>query len=705
MHLSSKIFLAGGLFGLPLILNAQERTVDLPGYQISESEDPSLTLLSLESAQSELAKVAGGSEVVSAERYLTGRASTVADTFALSPGVFAQSRFGSDEARLSIRGSGLQRTFHGRGIRVMQDGIPLNQSDGGFDFQAIEPTAAAYINVWRGANAPAFGATTLGGAIDYISYNGRNSPPTSYRLEGGSYGYLRGTAMGGFSSDDIDAFGAITHFRVDGFRDHAEQRNNRFFGNLGIRLSETAETRFFLSATDTNSELPGSLTKAELYDDPRQADTSFYGSVNYDNRRDFELVRLANKTTIRSGSTLWNFSAGWTYKDLDHPITPFVGVIDYLSNDALVGVDFTLEGMLFGQSNQLVGGVLYTRGQTNAATFQNLAGERGPLVQDNDQVAENLEAFVENQLRFDSHWTLIAGFSAAQSDRKNTRLYTASTPNSPFYFPPAPGTILSYDRTFKHFSPRTGLRWDASDWQFFANISGSFEPPSFSEAVSGAGLSSAARQAQKGTTYEIGTRGEEGAIRWDVSLYHAKLRNELLVIVDPVSQTPLTTNADRTTHEGIEAGIEWDLIGSDDAESGENRLVFRGAWTLGDFTFDNDPVYGNNIIAGLPKHLLRAELLWMHIDGWYAGPTVEWVPEKSFIDHRNTFAADPYSLLGFKGGRRVSTGLSWFVELRNAFDKIYAATTGVIENANGMDQRQFLPGDGRSVFAGIDIRW
>jgi hypothetical protein len=61
----------------------------------------------------------GGIETIDPERYLKGRSSTFAETFFLSPGVIAQSRFGSDEARMSIRGSGLQRTFHGRGIRVL----------------------------------------------------------------------------------------------------------------------------------------------------------------------------------------------------------------------------------------------------------------------------------------------------------------------------------------------------------------------------------------------------------------------------------------------------------------------------------------------------------------------------------------------------------------------------------------------------------
>ncbi|RYD25841.1 MAG: TonB-dependent receptor, partial [Verrucomicrobiaceae bacterium] len=102
---------------------------------------------------------------------------------------------------------------------------------------------------------------------------------------------------------------------------------------------------------------------------------------------------------------------------------------------------------------------------------------------------------------------------------------------------------------------------------------------------------------------------------------------------------------------------------------------------------------------------IRGELLWEHAAGWYAGPTFEWVPVKSYVDHRNTLSADPYALVGFKFGRRQEQGLSWFVEARNLTDERYAATHDVVDDALGADGPRFLPGDGRSVYGGIEWRW
>ncbi len=660
---------------------------------------PALTVPTAEVARAELALVPGGAEVIEADRYLTGRASTVADTFFLSPGVFAQSRFGSDEARLSIRGSGLQRTFHGRGIRVLQDGVPLNLADGGFDFQAIEPTATAYINVWRGGNALAYGSSTLGGAIEYISRTGRNAPGGFARLEIGSWDYLRATIAGGVANQEADAYASFTQQSQTGFRDHAKQNNQRLFTNAGWRLADNIETRLYLTAVKTDSELPGSLFKSELKTDPTRRN-SVPLTITQDQKRDFELLNIADKTTIRNGDTTWDFSAAWSYKDLDHPISP---VIDQLSNNLLAGATVTNTADLFGRDNRLRAGLLISRGETDSVNFDNVNGRRGARTQRDEQVATNVEVFGEDQLALGGGFTGILGANAGRNIRKNDRIFTLVAP-------PA-GTITSYDRSYDNVSPKIGVRWDdaAKNTQVYANVSGSYEPPSFSETATGTGASSAAREAQTATTFELGTRGTRGPVRWDGAVYYAKVRDELLTVIDPVSLLSLTTNADRTTHAGVELAAEADLLGANWDDKPANRLVARSSWTYGRFKFDGYRTaafdYSGKTLAGLPPHLIRGELVWENAAGWYAGPTFEWVPVKAYIDHRNTFAADPYAIFAFKFGRRLESGLSWFVEARNLADKKYAATTGVIDNAAGVDQRQFLPGDGRSVYAGIEYRF
>ena len=79
-------------------------------------------------------------------------AATIKDVLDYVPGVFVQPKWG-DDTRLSIRGSGLSRNFHLRGVQLYMDGIPINTADGFGDFQEIDPTAYRYVEVYKGANA------------------------------------------------------------------------------------------------------------------------------------------------------------------------------------------------------------------------------------------------------------------------------------------------------------------------------------------------------------------------------------------------------------------------------------------------------------------------------------------------------------------------------------------------------------------------
>jgi iron complex outermembrane receptor protein len=651
----------------------------------ADREPVSKTVPTAAESRKELAKVPGGTEVVEADRYLRGRASTMADTFALSPGVVAQPRFGSDEARISIRGSGIQRTFHGRGIRLLQDGVPLNLADGGFDMQAVDPLATDYINVLRGGNALTLGSSTLGGAVDYISKTGLTAPGGSLRLEAGSYDYLRARVDTGVSEGNLDGYFSLSEAYQKGFRDHAEQNNQRLFSNFGWKINPTAETRVYFTAVNSESELPGNLTKAELEDDPRQQN-SLPATIAWDQRRDFELYRIASKTTVVNGENTFDWIAAFSYKDLDHPIFQ---VIDQLSKDTLLGLTFTNRSALFGMENRLRTGAFFTHGSTAAAQYVNLpnTGRLGALTSFADQTATNFEGFVEDQLTLGNGFTGVIGATAAHNRRDSDV---------------SVGTAKSYDTTYQDFSPKLGLRWDAPHFQVFGNVSSSYEPPSFSETTAG----TVANDSQTADTIEIGTRGSYANMRWDATLYHSEVDGEFLALIDPVNNIPLgTVNADQTIHQGVEVFGEADLLGASFEDTPENRLMIRGAWTYGRFKFDGDDAFGDNTIAGLPPHLIRAEIIWENRQGYYAGPTFEWVPQGTYIDHANTFKADSYGLIGFKLGRRVEKGVSWFIEARNLTDEAYAATTGVAANVSGLDSRNFLPGDGRSVFAGLEWQW
>ena len=91
--------------------------------QVTVSGRPdSLTLPGAAAAQEKLETVPGNVSAIQADAYQGGAVTSMNDALSLTPGVFAQPKEGSEEVRLSIRGSGLNVPFGVRGVRLLRQG-------------------------------------------------------------------------------------------------------------------------------------------------------------------------------------------------------------------------------------------------------------------------------------------------------------------------------------------------------------------------------------------------------------------------------------------------------------------------------------------------------------------------------------------------------------------------------------------------------
>jgi iron complex outermembrane recepter protein len=663
----------------------KEPPLVLPTVDVSDKRDElgaSMTQPDMQRATTEINKTAGGVTIVDAEKVREGRVSNFTDTLGLAAGVMAQSRFGAEESRLSIRGSGLQRTFHGRGIRLMQDGIPVNLADGSFDFQAIEPMSTRYIEVFRGANALRYGASNLGGAINFVSPTGYDAPLFEARSEFGSFGYRRfGLASGGVVGD-MDYFVSGSTFGQDSFRDNAEQGADRLNTNIGYRFNRDVETRFYLGYANSRSDLPGNLTKAQLKDDPSQA---ILNPATGQQKRNLEVSRIANKTTIRMENARLELGAYYSDKNLFHPIFQ---ILAQDNHDFGLEARYIQQGELFGKKNEFTLGFNPSRGTTKEDRFVNNNGHRGALTNKSEQIASNIEAYAENRLYVLPDVALVTGLQYTHSRRELNDKFFAS-----------PAQDESFNAVYTQTNPKVGVLYDyLPNVQFYANVSRSYEPPSFGELAGGVVPNIV--EAQKGTTFEIGTRGNSSNIDWDISAYYARLSDELLqTAVFVAGNNPLpasqTTNASHTIHAGLEMGMTARL---------PMNLEWRHSLLINEFRFDNDEAFGDNRLAGVPRSLLRGELLYRK-NGFYIGPTIETSPQRYAVDFAETLYADSYTIFGWKMGQEIDQRYSWFLEGRNLTDRKYAATTNVVRDQAGADGALFLPGDGRSIYAGIQYRY
>src|SRR5690606_34668083 len=106
--------------------------------------------------------------------------------------------------------------------------------------------------------------------------------------------------------------------------DHSAGNALRVNGNLGWRLTESVETRFYLSGARIRQEIPGSVTREQALDDPRKAAEA--NEVN-DWQRNVDGGRIVNRTAWVAGDTRYEVGGWYAQSQLHHPI------YQYLDND------------------------------------------------------------------------------------------------------------------------------------------------------------------------------------------------------------------------------------------------------------------------------------------------------------------------------------------------------------------------------------
>lgn len=652
-----------------------------------------------EAARQELERVPGATGLVEDEGFADIFAQSIGDVLELTPGVFADTS-AQRESRISVRGSGLNSSFERRGLTVLRDGVPISRASGATEFQEVDPLTVRYLEVFKGANGLRYGAASLGGAVNIVSPTGLTArAPIALRAEGGSFSTFRGNASLSGKSGDVDYWGGITGLTSDGYREHSEVRSLYGHGNLGWRVSDTIETRFYVTALSDNFELAGSLRLADALANPRAAGRPVRagpvvldpGPVADDWDRNLDVYRVSNLTVIDLGGTNLELGAWYSRRNLDHAITRFAGII--VQGEDEVGASARVSGSLpfLADQSRWQLGAIYASASNDAKTFANNAGERGALRTRSDQDADTLTVYGQADLGLTDTVTLITGGQYARATRDVTAILNAVTGRG------------EYDQ----FNPRVGLLVDAAeDIQFFGNISRSFEAPSLADLTSGGAFPFAPLEPQRATVFEVGTRGQAGIVSWDIALYRAELENEFLDLAVPGARglVTVTANADKTVHQGLEFGVDLRPFKTALEAKGQ-ALRLSAAYTFNDFTFDGDAVYGDSQLAGVPRHVLIAEARFDQLDRYYLSTTLRWIPDGPWADYANTERAPGYATVQLTAGVTLTDGIELFGSVENLFDKVFISNVTTNANQRLTNEAIYTPGQGRAVFGGLRAKF
>lgn len=654
--------------------------VQVEGQAISEAEATRTEL------QREQSLTPGGVTLVEAEDLKERSVVTLGDMLRYVPGMWTATGSTGDGTFISSRGSNLDAVaYDGNGMKLMIDGLPVTAADGNNHNTFIDPLAARYAVIARGANAMTYGASTLGGAINFITPTARTADNEAY-LSVGSHGTVQNSVTGGVVAGDFDGLVTVEQRSYDGFRGHQEQQRGGVYANTGWQINDKVENRFYVTYVDNDQELPGSLSQAQFDEDPYQANPSnIPGNFLYD----VEKWRVANRTESNLSDTS-NLVVGFSFEDqsLYHPIVenPFFSLL--IDNDQTTFGTTVRYDKKLGNHDLLLG-LNYGETRVKGGNYQHSGGIRGALSTKVDNQADNLELFAIDRWHFAERWTLVYGAQAVTGSREVSNVDAAS------------GVERNPKDDYDSINPRLGMIYQLADLsELFANVSKLYEAPTLYQLEDDVQANNETLDPMQGVVGEVGTRGtaplgQASQWNWEVSVYYAQIEDEILSIDDPSAPgTSLATNIEDTIHAGVEALFGASLALGSNAQRIEPVLSL----TWNDFTFDNDPLYGNNQLPVAPEFFIKGEVMYRHGNGFFAGPTFDIVDDR-FGDFANNKDIEGYELLGLRTGLERD---NWevYLEGRNLADEVYVSNVSVSDN-EAVNPVSIQAGEPRSFYAGV----
>ncbi len=695
-----------------------------------------------ELAREKLEALPGGTGLI-VDSALAGKTNlNISDALVSTPGVIVLNFFGgNDQPRIQIRGSGLQQNPVERGILVLQNGLPINRADGSYAVGLVNARQAQFTEVYRGYTANRLGATVLCGALNFVSPTGSSAPGVSAGVEGGSFGQVSASAQAGGKQGNLDGLAQVHFSRRDGFRVYNESDRLNLDANIGTELTDNISSRLFAGYTDLRFAVAGPLPKDTLKQDPTQihpgptvrpnptpppgllVSNPGPNVIRDQPQREVDQFRIVSRTTATSGAQLADLVLGHTYTD-DVFRFPIPGGIRETDGGDFAAVlryayspDQTRTLPMFEATAK------YSVGSAERRNFINRAGAKGQMFGRSELDASTLSLYAGLNIAIGDVLTISPAVAYAQEERDNADTFGAATRPTIAFNPrnqtmPLPGGQVpagdtSYSRSYDGWSPSLGLTIQPMEHHtLFAAVSRSFEPPTHDDllaTVGGTPFSSPGRpmppnpafsapafrtpdlKAQTATTIEGGWRGRSGIIAWDAVTYYAWVKNELLSLRDETGVSLGAVNADDTTHFGIELGLSAQLT-----EAFSSRL----AYTYQDFRFDGDPLRGNNRLAGAPPHVVNAIVSYNLLPELFVQTEINWRAARTPVDNMNTLFNDSFVVVDFRSNYDFNDHFSVFGEARNVFDKVYASSTLIVDQARP-DQAAFLPGDGRAFYVGL----
>ena len=623
------------------------------------------------------------------------------------PGVRLEER-ATASYRISIRGSALRSPFGVRNVKTYYFDIPFSEANGTTALNTLDPAQIGRVEVLKGPAGSVYGAGT-GGVVRLE--NQRPAAGTAQARVGysvGSFGLRRFVASAGAASANGDYWRAqYAHQQLHGYREQSALRRDVFA--VDGRTSPSARQTLAVHAlyTDLYYQLPGGLTRVQFEADPRQArpgTAAAPGTVA-------QQASYASQTGLLGLTHEYAFSDHWrstatVYGRGTHVATPYL--VDW-ERDAIVSgggrLALSYRGTVAGRTLRAQGGGEFQASFTDSHSYLNVGGQPTSLRYDDEITTRTGFAFLQADYDLPAGLLLTAGASYNRLRYQLARVSNAATN-------PA-GYQVAQDFQ-PQVLPRVALLKElSSQVSAYASVSTGYSPPTEAEFRPSDGSINLGLQAERGTSYELGSRGTllGGRLAFDVALFDFELRNTIVSRTD-AQGFQLYANAGDTHQRGAEvaaSGYLWQPAALAEAASPPAGLRLWGSYAYNHFRFGSyqsatGSDYGGNQLTGTAPHTLSAGLDFREARGFYLSPTVSHQASIPLNDANTDYAAG-YWVVGARGGwRRTLLGrleAELYAGVENAADRRYSLGNDL----NAFGGKYFQPAAGRNYYGGGQLGW
>ncbi|HWJ06163.1 MAG TPA: TonB-dependent receptor [Steroidobacteraceae bacterium] len=613
------------------------------------------------------------------------------------PGIVVQNRYNyAQDLQVSSRGFGARASFGVRGVRLLQDDIPLTMPDGQGQTALFDLDGANRVEVLRGPFAALYGNSS-GGVIHLLSALESKEPQVRVSGTNDENGTWRGSLNFAGAFGPADFSGNLARFDTDGFRDHSAARRDT--ANLWLRYRpDDASTLTVLgNALDQpDTQDPLGLTQEQLDADPTQAGL---GAVEFDTRKSVHHLQgglsyvreLSEQDSVR---VLGYFGAREVEQFLANPsvsITGSGGVVDLDRRFGGTGLRWNHTGTLAGAPYEFTLGAEYDRMKERRRGYVNALGERGDLRRDEDDVVYSFDQYLIGSWKPTERWQIAGGLRRSEVKFESTDYFVVDiNPDD------------SGSREFESTQPVAGVLFQATPAiGLFASIGEGFETPTFSELAyrpdGSPGLNFDLEPADS-TNMEAGAKVRLGEhSRVNATLFRSETNDDIVTGPAPFPGRNTFVNAERTRREGAELAASTTLL--DSALSLDVAYTYTRARFEEFVNFEGLDLSGNSL-PGVPEHSVYGALVWRHAaSGFSAGLEGRWA-DRVYVDDINSAAADSYVVFNLHAGFRQRTR-SWqfeeFVRVDNVADENYVGSVVV----NAVNGRFFEPAPPRTFLLGF----